>query len=281
MENEKIKMLFGKLKKTLHNAIKEIGTMHTFESNGIDYKTIEDAYIDFRLIPTMTVFDGTPPINESFGDILPPDIVVKKIINKYGLPAQFVRKVEAYHNIYIYIMTALVGDNDKLIEKDMKKMGYFLGHRKPPQTINGMTFQVLQFEPESQLQNDETNSIRKNCKNLYHWTPMYNVNSVMNYGLFPNHRNKKFFYPSRIYLMEDTFDLQKILDLGQKLCFVNDSVKNNGEYGLLRVDVQKLGNGVKLYYDSNSEIGVYTEDNIGKNAISFLERYKFKTRNQS
>lgn len=38
---------------------------------------------------------------------------------------------------------------------------------------------------------------------------------------------------------------------------------------------------VKLYYDSNSEIGVYTEDNIGKNAISFLERYKFKTRNQS
>ncbi len=144
------------------NELKEIiyeGVKSAFEKSNnrvmidisdIDIDILRNAYHDLRLTPTITVFgdrlSNIPSINEVVGDVLPPDIVVNSLIKKYRLPSQLVCKIEAYNKIYIYVVTALIGNNDKLIEQDMQKMGYFLGYRQPPQTINGMTFQVLQFE---------------------------------------------------------------------------------------------------------------------------------------
>lgn len=132
--------------------------------SSIDIETLKDAYIDLRLVPSVTVYgdilSDIPTINEAIGDIQTPDTVVNTIRKKYQLPPQFVAKVEVYNKIYIYIVTACIGINDKIIEQDMQKMGYFLGHRKQPQNVGGMLFQVLQFEPTSQMQNDETKNIK-------------------------------------------------------------------------------------------------------------------------
>ena len=286
MAKKAIHLTENELKQMIYEEVKEaFGKSKNHEIidiSKIDINILKSAYHDLRLTPTITVYgdilSNLPSINEGVGDILPPDTVVKNLIKKYGLPPQLVLKREAFNKIYIYVITALIGENDKLIEQDMQKMGYFLGYRQPPQTINGMVYQVLQFEPTSQMQNDETEIIKSNYDFLFHWTPMYCLGSVMNNGLIPNHKNKMFSYPSRIYLMKGNSKMTQMINLGQQLCFANNNISNNGEYSLLRIDIEDIDDNIRFYYDSNSEIGVYTEQKIPKDRIEFIGTHKFKTR---
>lgn len=258
------------------------------ESNGMAYDidiseiSIDDlrkAYKDFRLIPIQSCFDDVlyspRVIKEAFGDTLQPDTVVQKIINKYGLPERCVLKKEAYNKIYIYIVTAAIGINDKLIEDDMSKMGYYLGFKGKIQDVDGMKFQTLQFEPSSQLQNDETDNIISMYNVLYHWTPSYLLDSIMQNGLIPSHKNKFFNYPPRTYLMKGDSNDRYILGLGQSLCSLNDNQNNNGEYALLEVNIENIDDNVRFYYDSNSEIGIYTEQPISKDRIKIINIFQF------
>ena len=163
MAKKAIHLTENELKQMIYEEVKEAfdksKNHEIIDISEIDIDILKSAYYDLRLTPTITVYgdilSNLPSINEGVGDILPPDTVVKNLIKKYGLPPQLVLKREAFNKIYIYVITALIGKNDKLIEQDMQKMGYFLGYRQPPQTINGMIYQVLQFEPTSQMQNDE------------------------------------------------------------------------------------------------------------------------------
>ena len=277
----------------LHNIIKEtvqvilkdktIKTdfnINSIDISKIDIELLKQAYIDLRLVPSITAYGDILSdklnIKESFGDIQPPDTIVNRIIQKYNIPPQLVIKREAFNKVYIYIITAIIGENDKIIEDDMKKMGYFLGHKGDVQEIQGMSFQVLQFEPYSQIQNDETFNVKNRYKHLYHWTPEYYLNDILQKGLIPNHQNKMFNYPHRIYLMKGDSNLYEMKNLGQQLCFVNTDQRNNGKYILLKINLCDIDDSVHFYYDSNSEIGVYTEQEIPSNAINVIDNFIFK-----
>jgi hypothetical protein len=277
----------------LHNIIKKTVAILkdktsevNFNINSIDISKInieilKQAYFDFRLVPSITaygdVLSNNLYIKESFGDIQPPDSIVNRIIQKYNLPPQLVIKREAYNKIYIYVITAIIGENDKIIEDDMKKMGYFLGHKGNIQKIQGMTFQVLQFEPYSQTQNDETENIKSKYNCLYHWTPCYNVNNILKDGLIPNHQNNLFNYPPRIYLMNEDCNLLMMIKLGMLLCQNNKNQNNNGEYALLKINISNIKeNDIQSYFDSNSEFGIYTEQKIPPKYIELLNVYNLK-----
>lgn len=122
----------------------------------IGIEILKQSYIDLRLVPTMTVYGDSlsniPNINEGVGSIVSPNDVVHKIIQKYHLSQRLVEKIETNNKIYIYIITACIGDNDKLIEDDMKRLGYSLSDRGQVQNIQGMQFQTLRFEPYNQIQ---------------------------------------------------------------------------------------------------------------------------------
>lgn len=256
--------------------------INSIDISDIDIEILKQSYIDLRLVPTMTVYgdplSNIPNINEAVGDIMSPDNVVHQIIQKYRLNQQLVVKIEANNKIYIYIITACIGNNDKLIEDDMKKLGYFLSVRGQVQNIQGMQFQTLQFEPYSQMQNDETTNIKQRYSHLYHWTPKYNVNNILQDGLIPNHQNKMFNYPQRIYLMKGNSDLFQMKDLGQQLCLVNTDKRNDGKYVLLKIDLSNISDDIHFYYDSNSSIGIYTEQAIPQTNIKVIGEYTFKVR---
>lgn len=283
---QKLQIADSKLHKIILESIEKIiqeseqEDVDGIDISSIDIETLKDAYIDLRLVPSVTVYgdilSDIPTINEAIGDIQTPDTVVNTIRKKYQLPPQFVAKVEVYNKIYIYIVTACIGINDKIIEQDMQKMGYFLGHRKQPQNVGGMLFQVLQFEPTSQMQNDETKNIKAQYDYLYHWTPEYHLNSILQNGLIPNHQNKMFDYPHRIYLMKGDSNVNVMKQLGQQLCIVNKDSRNNGVYALLRVGLKDIDEDIHFYYDSNAEIGIYTEQAIPKNHIELVGMYTFK-----
>lgn len=247
----------------------------------IPISILRQSYVDLRLIPSQTAFgdilSGVPSINEAYGDIMPPDEVVENIIRKYHLNPSTIHKQEGYNKIYVYVLSACIGVNDKLIEEDMEKMGYFLGARKPPVTVCGMTFQVLQFEPYSQNQTDETDNLKKQYRLFYHWTPAYYAEDILKKGLLPRHENKMFNFPNRIYLMKGNCTMPEILSLGSSLSLVNSEPRNTGKYVLLQVRVDNLDKGVRLYYDPNSPISLYTESPIPPEHIRYVGTFDFPT----
>ena len=168
-----------------------------------------------------------------------------------------------------------MGINDKVIEEDMNKLGYFLGHKGEIQNIQGMFFQTLQFEPYSQNQKEKTEEIKSKYKILFHWTPSYNLEEITKTVLIPSMKNKKFNYPPRIYLMKGDTDWNQMLQLGQQLCIKNSTERNKGEYCLLIINVKSLDNNIKLYYDPNSPMGIYTEQTIPSNCIQLYKTINF------
>lgn len=253
--------------------------INSIDISKIDIEILKQSYVDLRFVPTRITYDNPltiySNIEESKGDIMSPDNVVTLIKQKYHLNDQLIKKMEASNNIYIYIIYACIGNNDDLIEEEMKKMGYYVGVRSDIQNIQGMLFQILQFEPYSQIQNDETSNIKTQYDYLYHWTPEYYVNDILHNGLIPNHQNNKFNYPNRIYLMKGDTDLYDMLKLGKMLCNINTDSRNNREYVLLKINLKNIDNNIHFYYDPNAEIGVYTEQTISSDNIEIVGSYNF------
>ena len=277
------KLTKNKLKKILAETVKRVLNEGSFVDNiditQIPIEILKQGYFDYRLIPQSIMY-GNPlyepdTITEAINDVLPPDTVVNNIINKYHLPQQFVIKVEHYHKIYIYVITACIGENDKLIEDDMNKMGYFLGARGNVVEIQNMSYQTLQFEPSSQLQEDITDLVKSKFDILYHWTPSYCVKGIQYNGLIPSHKNEVFNYPPRTYLMESNSSDEQMWNLGQQLCIKNNNPNNNGTYNLIIVDIENLDDGIRFFYDPNSEIGIYIEQSIPSDRIQVGKTVQF------
>ena len=281
-ENDIKEMVVGVLKTTLEetnqDANQEINGPDDIDVSKLSIEDLKQIYRDLRLPLVQTSYDDVlnapTKINEAYGDLLPPDNVVDMIVKKYALPPASAIKREANHKVYIYLIVGCIGINDILIEEDMKKVGYFLGHKSDPQTINGMTFQVLQFEPTSQMQVDVTDEIESKFDVLFHWTPQYSLQGILENGLTPSHKNAKFNYPPRVYLMNGS-DKNKLIALGQSLCSANQDKRNNGKYSLLAVMLPLKDDSIRFFYDPNSEIGIYTEQKIPKEAIKLVDNFTF------
>ena len=272
------------MSENIKNNLSEVDNTDDAKNDGIDItkidiETLRNAYRDLRFVPTSTAYGDVlsehQQIREAFGDILEPDDAIKRLLQKYGLPQQFARKVEHYHKIYIYVIIAKVGENDKIIENDMMKMGYFLSFRKAPIYANGMVFQQLQFEPTSQLQDDVTEEIKSKYDYLYHWTPVYNINGIREKGLIPSHKNEKFDYPPRTYLMAGDSDESQMKGVGQSICFANNNPSNNGMYALLSIDIENIDDRIRFYYDPNSAIVIYTEQTIPSDRVRIIQSIQF------
>ena len=248
----------------------------------IDIETLKQAYRDLSLTPIHVNYDNILSlptlIKEAYGDPLPPDSVVNQIANKYKFSTKLVSKVEAENRISIYIIVALIGQNIQLIKTDMEKMGYFLGHIGNQTTVQGMTFVQLQFEPYCQMQIDETDNIKSQYNTLYHWTPDYNLKTILSEGLKPSHKNTEFNYPPRTYLMKGNSTDNEILSLGQNLSLFNKNPNNNGHYTLLEIDITNINDNIRFYYDPNSSIGIYTEQPIPPTNIKPINNIMFSTK---
>lgn len=280
-----IQLKKNKFKTIVREAIEKVLTSGIGPDDVIDITKIpidilKQGYFDYRLAPVTSYYGNVlhepVTVKEAVNDIFPADDAIKNIITKYNLPPQFAVKVEHYHKIYVYAITALIGHNDTLIESDMNKMGYFLSKRGDVIDVQGMKFQILQFEPLSQLQEDITEQIKTDFDTLYHWTPLYNVAKILSDGLIPYSKNSVFRYPPRIYLMEGNSTDQQRLYFGRILCASNTNPNNTGQYALLSIDLQNLDESIRFYYDPNSEIGIYTEQPIPNDKIKVSEIVQLK-----
>lgn len=242
----------------------------------LDKDFLKSMYYDYNMVPFAVNYDDRLSpiccIKEVCGSILDPDEAVFNIRRRYRLDERCFYKQENCNKVAIYILIADIGNNNELIRKDMEKLGYFVGAESQRANFHGMNFKVIQFEPYSQYQDDETEGIKKYNKFLYHWTPFYNLEDIKEYGLIPSHKNSLFNYPPRVYLIKSGIPDDYLEYFGEKLYFSNKDSRNNGKYVLLKIDIQNLDDNIRFYLDPNSEIGIYTEQTIPFNNI-YIERY--------
>ena len=273
------------IKETIFSVINEqklgvepnLNDFSIFNLNINDYRKL---YKDFRYVAT-PILDGRSLYEEytskkPIAEMCDPNDIVSNIAEKYSLNPESVRVFEAENKIYILIVLAKLGVNDILIEEDLEKLGYFLSKRGEIRKIEDMDFQILQFEPTSQIQKDETENILKKCSYLYHWSPNYLVENILKNGLIPSHKNDTFKYPPRTYLMKCNSPLEEIDELGRQLCFHNQNKQNDGKYTLFKVYINNIDNSIRFYLDPNSAIGIYTEQNIPPSSIEELGTVNYK-----
>lgn len=217
--------------------------------------------------------EGKQYIKETYGQIFDADDVIKHLRGTYHFADEQFYKVEAFNGIAIYLLIADIGENHDLIVNDMSKMGYFLSVEKPLEK-DGHTLLQMRFEPITQK--DETETIKKENKYFYHFTPSENVPSIMTTGLTPRNDNMFFSYPPRIYLVKSNVTMNDLYDLGEDLSLKNlkDGIK--GKYTLLGIHTDRLPDTVHLFFDPNYEHGVFTTDTIPNNCIQVGQEYQFR-----
>lgn len=208
---------------------------------------------------------------ESFGEVLPPDSVVHNIIRAHRLKEWQFKRVEYCNKVDIYILIPDIGDNVKIINEDMDKMGYFVGQ---DYVVPEGGWRQIHYEPKEQ--EDNTDEVRKHNTILLHLTPYYNVSNIMRLGLIPKNSNLMFSYPDRVYMITQNVTDVDFNNLGNGLSMRNMDSRNNGRYVLLRITLSKVPSDIKFYYDPNMPDAVYTTQGIPSECISVYGEYEFE-----
>lgn len=267
------------VEKVVRRVLNEKFSNKLFDISHIDINDLKQIYRDLRLNPTLNshtdILNRKNVLRESFGDILPPDEVVNKIIQRYHFPESTVFKMEASNYVSVYIIIADIGTNIEIVEEDMRRMGYFLGSVDEIQNVGNMSFRLLQFEPVSSKQEDKTIEVKNRYNYLLHWTPQYELSSILRKGLIPSHKNNSAYFPPRIYLIKPDVGFNTLEQLGQGLSTKNTNPNNNGNYCLLKVDISNLNDDVKFFDDPNCIGGLYTGSPISAENIEFINIYRF------
>lgn len=184
------------------------------------------------------------------------DKVVRYIQKKYNLNDDSVDILTGDKGESIIVDKELSQDILDKINLDLVNLaGYFCVLDN-----NGILFYDKKFDKEVFDELKQSGKIK--C--FYHITPSKNDKKIQSYGLIPKHKNKKYTYPERVYLLSDE-NLKDnehfFTDFSKHLHSVSN--KDCYDFSVYKIDFSKL-NDIKLYVAINAKdyIGYYTMDNI-------------------
>lgn len=136
----------------------------------------------------------------------------------------------------------------------------------------------ITFEPK--FTQDIGSKIREKCQYLFHVTPSVMIGKIRKNGLIPKSKNTIFQYPDRIYFMEgDMLTYSQILSLKNIQIVRNNTnpqgtnPKDNLNYSLLTLALEKIPKDVKFYKDPLAKNAVFTYDNIPASSIIKIQDF--------
>lgn len=232
-------------------------TLEDLKNQYIDYSLCADIVENFNNDILKELITESIQLNQTVNI----NVVKERLKNKYLLNEFQFFIINGSHNIKFAILVADINYNYQMVKSDMESFGYFFSH-KQEKYINGMKWLILQFEPAHQ---ETRNDILRNMNYIYHLSPLSNLNSILNNGLVPCCKNKKFSYPDRIFFIMENVTNENIIKLARKLA--NASQTTNRYYCLLKISVKKIPESVNFYLDPMYDYGLFTEQHIPKEAI--------------
>ena len=203
---------------------------------------------------------------------LSPDETRQTIKFQFGLEDWQIKEKIGKNEITIMVLYPEIFRNSELIIDGMKACGWSIGYRT--QLKRGpMIWNVLEFEPIFQEMISDTE--RDKHRFLYHWTPYYNLPSIMKYGLVPKSENAIFSYPNRIHFFTEIENTSRAMAIGKQLFLTNSSPRNNGKYVALAIDLTKAPY-FPLYKDPRYETGLYGKDTVPPSSIKPVFGFDFE-----
>ena len=217
--------------------------------------------------------------------IMPSDDIVKKMTEKYGFEKIQFTKRRGNNNVHLYYGIFQEDIDTESLKKDMDEFGYFAGQEIPmlwPENpdekdengnpVEQMKFTRIQFEPKESV--ECTDAIKETVDKIYHWTPSKNIESMEVSGIIPKSINNKFNYPPRVYLLAEQGDnyLKKVCKTFYEACKTDE----DADYSCIAVDVKRLPDDIKLYWDSNLELSVYANKAIPWEICNVVNEVCFK-----
>ena len=100
--------------------------------------------------------------------------------------------------------------------------------------------------------------------------PIYNEGKIKNIGLTPKTKNPLTKHPDRVYLLRGSAGEEYVKALGSAL-----HVNNNSDYTVFILDTNKVCDKAKLFEDPQSNMGLWTYNNIPPNAIVGIKHLEF------
>lgn len=250
---------------------------------GLDNVSMEDLkkqYKDFGYIVCSSGYGGKfmgaegKILKEEAQATLSIEETKKELLPKFGFESWQLGTTQGAHGIQLAVLIAKLGSNVTLLKDAMAACGWSFS------TINetdlwGMTWLGLTFDP--MFQDNVENDMRK-CYFLFHWTPLYNYESIKKEGLQPRSENKKNEYPKRVHLIKDDIIPKNLMKIGEMLCNNNKSPNNDGKYVLLSINTTKIPKGTEVFFDPRFEHGYYMKTPISPEAIDVARGFDFNTK---
>lgn len=196
-------------------------------------------------------------INEGLIKTYPIEKIVDYIKKKYNLTDDNIAIRRGNYGDSIDVDLDLDDETKKGIEKDLKMGGYFISNTD----YYSMTFSKL-FDEEV------TGKIED--KYLYHITLSINDKKIQSQGLVPKHKNKKYNYPERVFLLSERNLVHNNFFKYFSQHLYSMSNKKYNEYSVYKIKYDDIKN-IRLFKASNAYdyVGYYTTENIKPD---FLEK---------
>lgn len=258
----------------------KIDLNRVFDLSKIPDEELKRQHYDLSLIHSISGF-GSELLKDKKGNyitendkrVTPITVVIQEIKTKYHLENWQIYCEDRGHDIQFCICIANFPNAVKEITEDLKQMGYFLANTQIGRDRFGLEWNRMQFEPIYQV--DEANEIL-NYGDLFHWTPSFYLQNILNEGLQPRSQNDLFDYPDRIFMFRGDTPMGVIQSLGYELYKFSTDPNNNGDYSLLRINSDGLRQGYEIHYDPNFTYGVFTQKPIPPNLLSVYANMIFK-----
>lgn len=258
----------------------ELDIENIFNFSSIPFDELEEQYVDLSVIVSSSGYGGKfmgvngKILKENATKTLSITETKNEIQRKFKFKDWQFATQEGANKIRLVMLYPGILKNSKLIKEAMSACGWSLAY-KTFTIKKGMIWRAMSFEP--MFQNNVANEARQ-FKYLLHWTPLYNVKSIMEKGLIPRSENNLFDYPDRLHLIKGNVDKNELFNIGSQLCKVNDNKENYGDYVLFAIEMQQIPVETEFYYDPRYEWGYYVKTLIKSTAIKAILGYNFKTK---
>lgn len=186
------------------------------------------------------------------------------------------------HGLYAAILVSMQYDNIEVIENAMETLGFF---RSQPTNVEilsdykGRKWIDIRFEPTEP--DDITDYLHTRYDCVYHLAPAIFTDKVLKNGLVISNNNSEFRYSEpRVFVTEGDITNEEIQNLVDTLFrqAAKAKVPNlSNEYTLFKIDLSKLDNSIRFFYDINEKKGLYTKQSIPPKAIKVYKQVRATT----
>ena len=274
-------ILRGLVEKALGRVIEgygydNIGVEDLFDINSLSREDVLSMATDLRVYLMGNGFDsdltvdGDLIIKEGVGDVMGIG-GLRKELGKLGFKQWQIKSEVRSNRVRTVILYADIEKNTEIIKNKMLGYGWTVAYVSGVMVKEGIPLRVMGFDPKEQR--SVTKEARKYLS-LYHWTPIENVQSILVNGLEPRSENDLYSYPPKVHLLKGDINRGECCKVGWAL-FNRNKKNKDGRYGLIRVNMSKVPDGVEFYGDPRFNNGYFTKDMIPPEALSLVGEIKY------